>query len=478
MSATSNQNFIEAFAPLAMEQMIKYGVPASVTLAQMIEETGWGKSTICQRDNNFFGIKQGSWNAAKCAVNPADGLLYRKYATPADCFDDHSRVVLNYHKTDGVSPRDYAGFISRIAGNYARDGKQYTNNIISLIQQHGLDAYDEVASNIAAQRGIQMGTGKTVDLTNPAQQKYMLHPLEGHWCMPLENIGQYRISTLFGETDGLHLKGHKGLDIAAGGNHPPAFATEDNGKVIKADGSGQKNGGMGNYVIVEYNRADGSKFRCTYMHLQSVNVKSGDTVNAGQQVGIVGSTGRSTGSHLHFQTDYYNLSTQKWSHFDPAQYLAELSIRSDKQEQLNYQGQNLLANYTSKMAMGGQTVGNNTGFNLADVVNGNKWDKLMEMMQSDDNSEGMGISAIIGQLFHGALAIAVSLDMAAAGKPLDSDSIKEEVEKAQDKGITTDDTLCHRDREALDAESAKAEAQMTFDRESPEQQQSQGLRQA
>ncbi|MDD5862610.1 MAG: glucosaminidase domain-containing protein [Prevotella sp.] len=477
MSATSNQNFIEAFAPLAMEQMIKYGVPASVTLAQMIEETGWGKSVICQRDNNFFGIKKGSWDASKCAVNPADGLLYRKYATPAACFENHSQTVLNYNKTKDVDPRDYATFIRRIGDIYATPS--YAPRIINLIQQHGLDAYDEVAANIAAQKGIKMGTGITVDLSNPSQQKYMLHPLDGHWCMPLENIGQYRISTLFGAKDSLHPKAHQGLDIATGGNHPSAFATEDNGKVIKADGSGNFNGGMGNYVVVEYDRVDGSKFRCTYMHLQSVNVKAGDTVNAGQQIGIVGSTGRSTGPHLHFQTAFYNQKAQDWSRYDPAQYLAELSIRSGKQEQLNYQGKDLIAQYTSKMAMGGAAQPTNAfGMSLADAINKGNLGKMMEMMQSEDNSEGMGLSGLIGKLFQGALTIAVTLDMAAAGKSIDSDTVKEEVEKTQDKGITTDDTTCHRDREALNAESAKAEAQMIFDRESPEQQQSQGLRQA
>lgn len=54
-------------------------------------------------------------------------------------------------------------------------------------------------------------------------------------------------------------------------------------------------------MTVEYNRNDGSIYQCTYMHLDSISVKVGDEVAAGQKLGISGNTGyRTTGEHLHF----------------------------------------------------------------------------------------------------------------------------------------------------------------------------------
>ena len=56
-------------------------------------------------------------------------------------------------------------------------------------------------------------------------------------------------------------------------------------------------------IVVEYDR-DGTKWRNTYMHLDKFNVQVGQKVNAGDQIGVSGNTGKSTGPHLHFETSY------------------------------------------------------------------------------------------------------------------------------------------------------------------------------
>lgn len=90
---------------------------------------------------------------------------------------------------------------------------------------------------------------------------------------------------------------HKGIDIQT--NHEAVLATEDKGKVVNVNSNANTNGGRS--VTVEYNRNDGSKYQCTYMHLDSISVKIGDEVAAGQKLGISGNTGyRTTGEHLHF----------------------------------------------------------------------------------------------------------------------------------------------------------------------------------
>lgn len=88
---------------------------------------------------------------------------------------------------------------------------------------------------------------------------------------------------------------HKGLDLG-GPSGIPVVATGP-GKVLKA---GRGSGGVGIQVVIQH--ADGWTSR--YFHLSKVEVKSGTRVKAGQLIGRVGSTGRSTGPHLHFQVEF------------------------------------------------------------------------------------------------------------------------------------------------------------------------------
>lgn len=87
---------------------------------------------------------------------------------------------------------------------------------------------------------------------------------------------------------------HKGIDIARTdrSTKPPIYAAEG-GKVevVKSDG------GYGNYIIINH----GNGLKTLYAHLDSVSVKQGQSVSRGQTIGIMGSTGNSTGIHLHFE---------------------------------------------------------------------------------------------------------------------------------------------------------------------------------
>ena len=88
---------------------------------------------------------------------------------------------------------------------------------------------------------------------------------------------------------------HAGVDIGASSGTPVACA--GNGTVISAGW----NGGYGNCVIVDI----GNGLSAVYAHLSAINVSAGETVSAGQTVGAVGSTGDSTGSHLHYEVRLY-----------------------------------------------------------------------------------------------------------------------------------------------------------------------------
>ena len=134
---------------------------------------------------------------------------------------------------------------------------------------------------------------------------------------------------------------HKGIDIQA--KHDNVLATEDKGKVTRVNNNPNTAGGLS--VTVEYNRNDGSKYQCTYMHLSSIAVKAGDNVNAGQRLGVTGNTGtRTTGEHLHFGVKSIS-ADGKARDIDPAAYLAEISQKGNIQLQTLHNGKDITAQY-------------------------------------------------------------------------------------------------------------------------------------
>ena len=124
------------------------------------------------------------------------------------------------------------------------------------------------------------------------------------------------ISSRFGER--VHpitgeLKNHNGMDIAA--NSGTAVYAADGGRVVLAEWYG----GYGNCIMIEH----GNGYKTLYGHLSYIGVKNGQYVNQGDTIGQVGSTGNSTGPHLHFEV-YSN-----GSRIDPEQFYSGLNISAD-----------------------------------------------------------------------------------------------------------------------------------------------------
>lgn len=119
-------------------------------------------------------------------------------------------------------------------------------------------------------------------------------------CKPLKSWT--RISQLFSSR-------HKGIDLAAP-KGTPIYAAAD-GKVVAA-GDGVWDDSYGLHVAIQH----GSDYT-NYAHMSEINVKAGQTVKAGQKIGEVGSTGNSTGNHLHFEVH----DGKKWNRVNPKPYI-------------------------------------------------------------------------------------------------------------------------------------------------------------
>ena len=104
------------------------------------------------------------------------------------------------------------------------------------------------------------------------------------------------ISTHFGDIDAYHSKPHGGIDLAAPAGTP--IHASESGSVIVARGSSS----YGNYVVIYHGTAsDGHSYSTLYAHMTSYCVSAGQSVNRGDVIGYVGSTGDSTGNHLHLE---------------------------------------------------------------------------------------------------------------------------------------------------------------------------------
>ena len=148
--------------------------------------------------------------------------------------------------------------------------------------------------------------------------------------------GKYRVSSPFGwRKDPVTKKNtrhHNGADLVTPNQNEPVIACM-NGRVIKAEKSKAENGGFGYYVVIRH--MIGTKFYTSlYAHMKkdSIKVKVGQTIKAGDQLGIIGDTGYTTGPHLHWEI--WQGRTHGWSSdgrgfVDPMQFISAMAATED-----------------------------------------------------------------------------------------------------------------------------------------------------
>lgn len=134
---SSRQQYIERYAEYAMEQMRRYGIPASITLAQGIIESADGKSTLANTANNHFGVK-GTYNGNYVlADDDKPNEKFKKYDNVGQSYEDHSKVLMaqRYQQyVRNLSPDDYKGWAAGIKkGGYA-SASNYVSTVVNVIE--------------------------------------------------------------------------------------------------------------------------------------------------------------------------------------------------------------------------------------------------------------------------------------------------------------------------------------------------------
>ena len=148
------ERYIRQYAPTAVSEMRRSGVPASITLAQGILESAAGTSRLAVKANNHFGIKCGSlWKGRSVkADDDARNECFRSYGSAAESFRDHSdflRYRDRYAFLFELEPSDYKGWAYGLKqAGYATD-PAYPSKLISLIERYNLTQYDALPSEQA-----------------------------------------------------------------------------------------------------------------------------------------------------------------------------------------------------------------------------------------------------------------------------------------------------------------------------------------
>lgn len=240
--------------------------PANYTF-DMIRENGGTKEKAAIGEVESAGISAAQYAQIKSA---ASGVTYEKGKSGAKLAAVAKVVSQNTANYNEYAAVMHALGYKKIDGHYTSGGK--------LPEESGLNTGINVNRSSASQKTSSAGFVNPTNLSNVVVTS------------EYGNRKPVKTSTGYSSSD------HDGIDIdtANGAINGQAADSIGSGKVIQV---GYEEKGYGNYVVVDH----GNGYTSLYGHLQKATVKQGDTVSAGQQVGVIGSTGSSTAPHLHLR---------------------------------------------------------------------------------------------------------------------------------------------------------------------------------
>ncbi|MBQ9231121.1 MAG: glucosaminidase domain-containing protein [Prevotella sp.] len=159
------QQYFDQYKDLAIQQMKRYHIPASITLAQGVLESGAGRSTLATRGNNHFGIKCHGWTGRAIYQDDDErNECFRAYDNVYDSYEDHSKFLTTsnrYSSLFQLRQTDYKGWAYGLKSCGYATNPRYAIQLIDIIQLYKLYEYDEGKSG-----------GKTVGGQMPSHRVY------------------------------------------------------------------------------------------------------------------------------------------------------------------------------------------------------------------------------------------------------------------------------------------------------------------
>lgn len=147
----TDEQYIQKFASYAVEEMEKYKIPASITLAQGLLETGGGQSRLAQQGNNHFGIKcKEDWTGKTMKhTDDAPNECFRVYDDPRESYEDHSKFLAfrkYYVNLFNLNMMDYKAWAHGLKKAGYATNPRYAYILIDKIEKNKLYEYDKVSS--------------------------------------------------------------------------------------------------------------------------------------------------------------------------------------------------------------------------------------------------------------------------------------------------------------------------------------------
>ena len=188
LSAQNNlrKEYILKYAQIAVDEMNRTGVPASITLAQGILESGNGQSDLAKKSNNHFGIKcHSNWTGAKVYHDDDEkGECFRKYKKVKHSFEDHSDFLVRgsrYEFLFELDRGDYKAWAKGLKKAGYATAPDYADRLIAIIEQEALYTYDGTTTVASAPdtAGPTKINGPTLNakgkVVKNAKKKFILH---------------------------------------------------------------------------------------------------------------------------------------------------------------------------------------------------------------------------------------------------------------------------------------------------------------
>ena len=146
------EEYVEQFKDIAMNEMRRSGIPASITLAQGILESENGNSELVKKSNNHFGIKcKSNWTGESVTHDDdANGECFRAYTNAGDSYRDHSdflKANQRYASLFKLDPTDYAGWAKGLKKAGYATNPRYPDLLIKYIEQNNLQQYSLMVLN-------------------------------------------------------------------------------------------------------------------------------------------------------------------------------------------------------------------------------------------------------------------------------------------------------------------------------------------
>jgi hypothetical protein len=218
------KQYIQEFSQIAVDEMNRSGIPASITLAQGILESGNGQSELARKSNNHFGIKcHNTWDGKKVFHDDdRKRECFRAYDNPRHSYEDHTDFLVRgsrYEFLFDLELTDYRGWAKGLKKAGYATAPDYADKLIRIIEDENLHKFDFTLTTpllVSEDTVVTKVTGPTVNekgkVIKKSKRKFLIHRLKYH-----ENKTPYVIlqhgESIESIADSLHMRIAVLLDI-------------------------------------------------------------------------------------------------------------------------------------------------------------------------------------------------------------------------------------------------------------------------